>query len=154
MTNPGLHIDWDSPTPVYRQIAEAVRDAAREGRLESGDRLTPTRDLARQLGVNRNTVVAAYEALAAEGWVESHTGRGTFLASRPHAASAPAPASQKAGYGASIANTKADCSPGAPRNAVPPSSATSYPKRRPKEPGANVVIRSRSRQEPTEWTQT
>ena len=90
MTNPGLHIDWDSPTPVYRQIAEGVRDAAREGRLESGDRLPPTRDLARQLGVNRNTVVAAYEALAAEGWVESHTGRGTFLVSRPTAASAPA----------------------------------------------------------------
>ena len=80
MTIPGLKIDWDSDVPVYRQIADGVRDAAAEGRLEAGRRLPPTRDLARQLGVNRNTVVAAYEQLATDGWVESRTGRGTFLA--------------------------------------------------------------------------
>ena len=50
--------------------------------LRPGDRLPPTRDLARQLGVNRNTVVAAYESLSAEGWTRSHTGKGTFLVSR------------------------------------------------------------------------
>ena len=50
-----------------------------KGRLKAGDRLPPTRSLARRLGVNRNTVVAAYDALATEGVVSSHTGRGTFL---------------------------------------------------------------------------
>jgi DNA-binding transcriptional MocR family regulator len=79
MPIPGLRIDPDAATPVYRQIADGVREAAVEGRLEDGERLPPTRDLARQLGVNRNTVVAAYETLAAEGWIESHTGRGTFV---------------------------------------------------------------------------
>ncbi len=74
-----LQIDHDSPTPVYRQIADAVRVAALDGRIRPGDRLPPTRDLARQLGVNRQTVVAAYEFLATEGRVHSHTGKGTFL---------------------------------------------------------------------------
>jgi 2-aminoadipate transaminase len=80
MLLPGLKIDQDSLVPVYRQIADGVRAAAQDGRLAPGHRLPPTRDLARQLGVNRQTVVAAYEYLAAEGLVESHTGKGTFLA--------------------------------------------------------------------------
>ena len=83
---PGLRVDPAAPTPVYRQIADSIRSALREGRLAPGFRLPPSRDLARHLGVNRNTVVAAYDALASAGVVESHTGRGTFLA---HAAPLP-----------------------------------------------------------------
>ncbi|MBP7149496.1 MAG: PLP-dependent aminotransferase family protein [Acidobacteria bacterium] len=84
----GLRIDANSGEPVYRQIAEGIRDAARAGKLAAGTRLPPTRDLARQLGVNRNTVVAAYDLLAAEGVVHSHTGRGTFVAAQNGAAPA------------------------------------------------------------------
>jgi DNA-binding transcriptional MocR family regulator len=83
---PGLQIDGESSVPVYRQIADGVRAAAEDGRLQPGRRLPPTRDLARQLGVNRQTVVAAYEYLAAEGWVQSHTGKGTYLVEPPGAA--------------------------------------------------------------------
>lgn len=75
----GFKIIADDVTPVYRQIVEGIRDAVQNGRLIPGRRLPPTRALARQLGVNRNTVVAAYESLVEEGWVESHTGRGTFI---------------------------------------------------------------------------
>ena len=82
MNIPRLQIDVDSEVPVYRQIADGVRSAALDGRLRPGDRLPPTRDLARELGVNRNTVVAAYETLSSEGWTRSHTGKGTFLVSR------------------------------------------------------------------------
>ncbi len=76
----GLKIDHERAEPVYRQIADGVRAAALDGRLGPGHRLPPTRDLARQLGVNRQTVVAAYDHLASQGWVQSQTGRGTFLA--------------------------------------------------------------------------
>jgi GntR family transcriptional regulator/MocR family aminotransferase len=86
MTIPGLRIEFESDVPVYRQIADGVRAAALEGRLQPGHRLPPTRDLARHLGVNRNTVVSAYETLAGEGWIRSHTGKGTFLVARPNAA--------------------------------------------------------------------
>jgi len=81
MLLPGLKIESDSLVPVYRQIAEGVVAAAKNGSIEPGHRLPPTRDLARDLGVNRQTVVAAYDYLAAEGLVSSHTGKGTFLAS-------------------------------------------------------------------------
>ncbi len=79
MEIPGLHIDPQAAVPVYRQIAEAIRTAAVQGRFPGGGKLPPTRDLARSLGVNRNTVVAAYDILAHEGLVLSRTGRGTFL---------------------------------------------------------------------------
>ncbi len=96
MALPGLHVDLESDVPVYRQIVEAIRGALVDGRLEPGRRLPPTRELARQLGVNRNTVVAAYDELAAEGLARGHTGRGTFLA-LPVEARSPATASDGAG---------------------------------------------------------
>jgi GntR family transcriptional regulator/MocR family aminotransferase len=85
---PGFKLDHDSSVPVYRQIAEGVRAAALDGRLTPGRRLPPTRDLARELGVNRQTVVAAYEYLASRGWAQGRAGKGTFLAG-PHAAGPP-----------------------------------------------------------------
>ncbi len=89
MTVQGLSIDPDAATPVYRQIADGIRAALVEGRLEPGQQLPPTRDLAKQLGVNRNTVIAAYDLLVETGAAEGHTGRGTFLA-RPKAPAAGA----------------------------------------------------------------
>lgn len=82
----GLEIDLHSATPVYQQIVDAIVQAAVDGRLRPDHKLPPTRELARTLGVNRNTVIAAYDRLAAEGWIRSHTGRGTFLVPRPNAA--------------------------------------------------------------------
>jgi 2-aminoadipate transaminase len=79
MTLPGLNIDPDAATPVYRQIAEGIQTALRDGRLAAGQQLPPTRDLAKQLGVNRNTVIAAYDLLIELGVATGHTGRGTFL---------------------------------------------------------------------------
>lgn len=65
--------------PVYRQIADQIRSRVQRGELGAGDRLPPIRDLARQLGVNRDTVSMAYETLAAEGLVDARVGRGTFV---------------------------------------------------------------------------
>src|SRR6185503_5901087 len=79
MTVPGLHIDPTAAMPVYRQIADGIRAAVEAGRLHPGTQLPPTRDLAKQLGVNRNTVIAAYDRLVELGAATGHTGRGTFL---------------------------------------------------------------------------
>lgn len=65
----------DRATSIYRALLEAIRT----GRLASGDRLPPTRDLAEDLGVSRNTVATAYERLAAEGYLEARVGAGTFV---------------------------------------------------------------------------
>jgi DNA-binding transcriptional MocR family regulator len=92
MTLPGLDIDISAATPVYRQIAEGIQAALRDGRLAAGQQLPPTRDLAKQLAVNRNTVIAAYDLLVELGVATGHTGRGTFLVgSRNGGRALPAP---------------------------------------------------------------
>jgi len=60
---------------IYRQIRRAVLDR----RLRPGDPLPPGRELARALAVSRATVTVAYERLAAEGFVTSRQGSGTFV---------------------------------------------------------------------------
>ncbi|WP_207480867.1 MocR-like pyridoxine biosynthesis transcription factor PdxR [Arenibaculum pallidiluteum] len=67
--------------PLFRQIYRRLRDAVLSGALAPGARLPSTRTLAQELGVSRNTVVAAIEELAAEGYVEARVGAGTFVAS-------------------------------------------------------------------------
>ena len=60
-------------------IYDALRDAMLVGRLVAGARLPATRDLARQLGVARGTVVAAYDRLTSEGYFQTARGAGTFV---------------------------------------------------------------------------
>src|SRR5512134_1699886 len=72
--------------PLYQQIAERLRADIAAGALAAGSRLPTIRALATQLGVNRDTVALAYDALAREGLVEATVGRGTFVR-----ADAPAP---------------------------------------------------------------
>ena len=70
--------------PLYRRLAEAIRAAIRRGELPSGTRLPTERALAVELSVSRSTVVAAYDLLRGEGWLESRQGSGTWV--RRHAA--------------------------------------------------------------------
>ena len=65
---------------LTRQIYAQLRAAILDGRLRAGDRLPPSRDLARDLGVARLTVATAYEWLSAEGYVYGRVGAGTFVA--------------------------------------------------------------------------
>jgi GntR family transcriptional regulator/MocR family aminotransferase len=58
-----------SKQPLFLQIARTLVDDICRGRLKPGDRLPGTRTLARSLGVNRITVLTAYDELAAEGWI-------------------------------------------------------------------------------------
>src|SRR4051794_11182583 len=63
---------------IYRQIRRAILD----GRLASGGRLPPTRELASSLAVSRTTVTVAYERLGGEGFITSKLGAGTFVSER------------------------------------------------------------------------
>ena len=60
---------------IYRQLRRAILD----GRLPSGGRLPPTRELARRLNVSRTTVTVAYDRLTGEGFITSRVGAGTFV---------------------------------------------------------------------------
>lgn len=65
--------------PLYRQLAEALKRAIDRGELALGTVLPPERTLARALAVSRSTVVAAYDRLKSEGWLESRQGSGTWV---------------------------------------------------------------------------
>lgn len=65
--------------PAFLRIARAISDDIRRGRLRAGDALPGSRTLAEQIGVHRNTVLAAYRELEAEGWIETQEARGTFV---------------------------------------------------------------------------
>jgi len=77
---PGRPARRDEPErPLVVSIARSLTEDIRGGRLAPGARLLGSRTLARQLGVHRNTVLAAYTELASEGWIESREAQGTFV---------------------------------------------------------------------------
>lgn len=84
-----IGLDPGKELPLFLQLAHAVAEAIRQGRLREGDPLPGTRELAASLKVNRNTVVAGYAELAAEGLVQTRVGGGTFVAPLPAAPRAP-----------------------------------------------------------------
>jgi GntR family transcriptional regulator/MocR family aminotransferase len=91
--------------PQFLRIARAIADDARSGRLTPGTRLPGSRELARSLHVHRNTVLAAYRELLAEGFLDTQRGRGTYVTQKlpdtpPRAFSAQRDAPSKAAAGA------------------------------------------------------
>ena len=60
-------------------LLTALRDAVRSGRLAPGTMLPPSRSLAADLGLARNTVAEAYAELVNEGWLASRQGAGTWV---------------------------------------------------------------------------
>jgi GntR family transcriptional regulator len=84
-----LSVDSTSAVPVYRQIVGQIRFLAESGGLRPGERLPPVRQLADNLGVNRNTVVKAYATLRELGVIETRGASGTVIATPP-----PVPAPQ------------------------------------------------------------
>lgn len=79
---PTLKIKAQSTWPLYRQVYNQLRQAILEQTLPAGARLPSTRALARTLGVSRNTVLNAYDALAADALLAARRGSGTRV-SRP-----------------------------------------------------------------------
>jgi DNA-binding transcriptional MocR family regulator len=80
---PAIHLDSASESPLYRQLSEAIKELIGNGRLDKGERLPATRELAGLLGLNRATVSAAYALLESEGLVAGHVGRGSFVLAEP-----------------------------------------------------------------------
>jgi GntR family transcriptional regulator/MocR family aminotransferase len=64
---------------LNKRLYDALQAAIQEGSIVTATRLPASRDLARELGVSRNTVLAVYEQLQSEGYLETRTGSGTFV---------------------------------------------------------------------------
>jgi GntR family transcriptional regulator/MocR family aminotransferase len=74
-------IDFDKslPQPVYMQVSQQIVNAIQRNYLTKDTMLPGTRVLGQLLKVHRNTAVAIYEELAAQGWVEIIPNKGTFV---------------------------------------------------------------------------
>ncbi|MGI5237256.1 PLP-dependent aminotransferase family protein [Dactylosporangium sp. CA-139066] len=75
-----LHISLDGRGDRTDRIYRQLRDAILDGRLRPGERVPPSRELARRLSVARNTVAAAYDRLVGDGFLRGRAGAGTFVA--------------------------------------------------------------------------
>ena len=72
-------INYQSQTPVYKQLYENVIRLVSFGALKPNDKLPPVRTLAGELGINPNTVSKAYSMLENDGYIYSAVGRGSFI---------------------------------------------------------------------------
>lgn len=77
-----ISIATGSDVPIYRQIVDQVCRAIATGELAPGAQLPSVRALAEQLVINPNTVRKTYADLIREGILESHQGKGVFVARR------------------------------------------------------------------------
>lgn len=83
-----FQIDLKSGDAIYLQLKEQVVRLALAGALESGEQLPSVRVLARELGINPNTVAKAYQELETEGILCSVVGKGSFLTGNIRASAA------------------------------------------------------------------
>ncbi len=64
---------------LNKRLYDALQAAIQDGSIATATRLPASRDLARELAVSRNTVLAVYEQLQSEGYLQTRTGSGTFV---------------------------------------------------------------------------
>ncbi len=74
-----LRLTANGDTPIYQQIENAIRSAVDAGQLKKGERIPSVVDLSKKLGINKLTVVKAFQRLEKTGMVRSEVGRGTFV---------------------------------------------------------------------------
>lgn len=95
-----------SAVPAWQQIANALIEAIRRGRLTPGTALPGTRELAARVAVNRKTVQQSYDELIAQGWLTAGTTRGTFVSALLPLVETPSPAApQRAAAGFALRGT-------------------------------------------------
>jgi GntR family transcriptional regulator/MocR family aminotransferase len=79
MRNDLYHIERSSMTTLQSQIRETLVSAVLSGQLAQGDPIPSTRAMAGRLKVSRNTVMLAYQSLAADGFLESRERSGFYV---------------------------------------------------------------------------
>ncbi|MCR4646734.1 MAG: GntR family transcriptional regulator [Oscillospiraceae bacterium] len=74
-----INISNANGEPIYLQIADQIKTLILEGKLKEGDALPSMRVLATELRISFMTTKRAYEELERDGFIESYTGRGSFV---------------------------------------------------------------------------
>lgn len=74
-----INISNASNKPIYLQIADQIKTLILEGKLKEGEMLPSMRNLALELRISFMTTKRAYEELERDGFIESYTGKGSFV---------------------------------------------------------------------------
>ncbi|MBQ8120287.1 MAG: GntR family transcriptional regulator [Ruminococcus sp.] len=74
-----INISNTSGEPIYVQIVEQIKKLILEGELKEGEPLPSMRNLALELRISFMTTKRAYEELERDGFIESYTGKGSFV---------------------------------------------------------------------------
>ena len=74
-----INISNTNSEPIYLQIAEQIKTLILEGKLKEGEMLPSMRNLALELRISFMTTKRAYEELERDGFIESYTGKGSFV---------------------------------------------------------------------------
>ncbi|MBP3272686.1 MAG: GntR family transcriptional regulator [Ruminococcus sp.] len=75
-----ITIDITGRSPIYEQICRGICGDIAKGILKENDRIPAARALAKELGLNPNTVAKAYGILERDGIIYSVAGKGCFVA--------------------------------------------------------------------------
>lgn len=94
-----IKLDEKSPTPLYLQLADAIRKRIATGAIRTGDALPSERELSQSTGISRVTVRKGIDALFREGLLSRRHGSGTYIAPRIEQ-----PAALLAGFSADMAS--------------------------------------------------
>ena len=105
-----LGLDARKPRSLQTQLSGQLKELIQRGELLSGERLPSTREMANDLQVSRNTVVAAYEMLVGQGYLEAHLRSGFRVCSAAQAFRT---------LPVKVATTERKLTPARPRNPVP-----------------------------------
>jgi len=84
-----VQLDRSRPEPIRVQLENSLRQAIRSGRLQAGERLPSSREMAKQLSISRGVVQECYEQLYAEGYVSARAGSATRVAEPARALTYP-----------------------------------------------------------------
>ena len=74
-----INISNSSGEPIYLQISNQIKTMILGGKLKEGDSIPSMRVLATELRISFMTTKRAYEELERDGFIESYTGRGSFV---------------------------------------------------------------------------
>jgi GntR family transcriptional regulator len=74
-----MPLDFDPTRPIYLQIIEAVKKRTAQGVYQSGGSLPSVREMAKEMGVNPNTMSRSYMELEREGFITTRRGEGSFI---------------------------------------------------------------------------
>ncbi|RYG12223.1 MAG: PLP-dependent aminotransferase family protein [Chitinophagaceae bacterium] len=66
-------------TPLYLQLAQQLINAIQRGYLVAGTKMPGSRTLSELLALHRKTVIAAFEEMESQGWIETRPNKGTFV---------------------------------------------------------------------------